>query len=54
MLKKALILLLLCTPCVAFSAQKDKKTEPVTHLTDEQIYQELNKITNIFFLFCKK
>ena len=48
MLKKALILFLLFTPIFAYSAEKGKKQEPVTHLTDEQIYQELKKLAMVF------
>lgn len=48
MLKKALLLLLLCAPICVYSAPKDKKEEPVTHLTDEQIYQELKKLALVF------
>ena len=48
MLKKALLLLLLCAPICVYSAPKEKKEEPVTHLTDEQIYQELKKLALVF------
>ncbi|MBR2012114.1 MAG: S41 family peptidase [Alphaproteobacteria bacterium] len=49
MLKKILVLLLLCVPMIAGAAPKDKKKEePVVHLTDEQIYQELKKLAMVF------
>lgn len=48
MLKKILILMLLFTPMVADAAAKKKKEEPVVHLTDEQIYQELKKLAMVF------
>lgn len=50
MLKKILVLLLVLLPVVADAAPKKnkKKEEPVVHLTDEQIYQELKKLALIF------
>lgn len=49
MLKKILVLwLLLLVPVCCFSAEKTKKEEPVVHLTDEQIYEELKKLALVF------
>ena len=48
MLKKILVLLAVLTPMVANAAEKKKKEEPIVHLTDEQIYQELKKLAMIF------
>ena len=49
MLKKiAVFLLLVVVPMNCFCAQKDKKDEPVEHLTDEQIYKELKKFALVF------
>ena len=50
MFKKLLVLLLVLIPMVADAAPKKnkKKEEPVVHLTDEQIYQELKKLALIF------
>jgi len=47
MLKKLLVLTLLFAPIVAFGADK-KKEEPIVHLTDEQIYEELKKLALVF------
>ena len=47
MLKKILILFALCVPIVA-GAATDKKKEPIEHLTDEQIYDELKKLAMVF------
>lgn len=50
MLKKILILFALCLPVainVAVAADK-KKEEPIEHLTDEQIYEELKKLALVF------
>lgn len=47
MLKKLLMVLALCGPMVAGAADK-AKDEPVTHLTDEQIYEELKKLALVF------
>ena len=49
MFKKLLIAVMLCVPvmdCVA--APKKKKEEPIVHLTDEQIYEELKKLALVF------
>jgi len=35
-------------PIVADAAQKTKKEEPIVHLTDEQIYEELKKLALVF------
>ena len=51
MLKKFLILCALCVPVavnVAAAADKNKKEEPIEHLTDEQIYDELKKLALVF------
>ena len=48
MLKKILVLIALFTPFVADAAAKKKKDEPVVHLTDEQIYEELKKLAMLF------
>ena len=49
MWKKLLILVLLVVPCFADAATKNKKKEePVVHLTDEQIYDELKKLALVF------
>ena len=40
MLKRLLVLAALITPIMAFGADKTKD-EPVEHLTDEQIYEQL-------------
>lgn len=50
MLKKILILFVMLVPVVAnfaFAADK-KKEEPIEHLTDEQIYDELKKLALVF------
>ncbi len=39
---------MLFIPIVTFAADKAKKEEPVVHLTDEQIYQELKKLAMVF------
>ena len=39
---------MLFVPIVTFAADKAKKEEPVVHLTDEQIYQELKKLAMVF------
>ena len=46
MLKKIMIALALCMPIVADAAEKKK--EPIEHLTDEQIYDELKKLALVF------
>ena len=48
MLKKLVILIALIVPVVAFGADKAKKDEPVEHLTDEQIYEQLKKLALVF------
>ncbi len=48
MLKKFILSLMLFVPIVTFAADKTKKEEPVVHLTDEQIYQELKKLAMVF------
>ena len=46
MLKKILIAMVLCFPIIAGAAEKKK--EPIEHLTDEQIYDELKKLALVF------
>lgn len=42
MFKKLMVCMaIVLTPIVAFAADKGKKDEPVVHLTDEQIYEQL-------------
>ena len=48
MIKKLLVLLMLVAPFMVNAADSKKKDEPVVHLTDEQIYQELKKLALIF------
>ena len=48
MLKKLLVLAALLTPVVAFGADKSKDDEPVEHLTDEEIYEQLKKLALVF------
>ena len=49
MLKKLCMLLVLMFPLVADAADKSKKKEePIEHLTDEQIYEELKKLAAVF------
>lgn len=50
MLKKFLICMCLLTvmPVSVFAANKQKKDEPVVHLTDEEIYAELQKLALVF------
>lgn len=48
MFKKLFFILVLLFPMVADAAQKTKKEEPVVHLTDEQIYEELKKLALVF------
>lgn len=47
MLKRLLVLAILFSPVVAFGADK-AKDEPVEHLTDEQIYEQLKKLALVF------
>lgn len=51
MFKKMLVLLVLGLPVavnVAVAADNKKKEEPIEHLTDEQIYEELKKLALVF------
>ena len=48
MLKKILVLIALFTPFFADAAPKKNKEEPVVHLTDEEIYEELKKLAMVF------
>ncbi len=49
MLKALLVSVMLLVPFLANAASNDKKKdEPVVHLTDEQIYQELKKLAMVF------
>ncbi len=49
MYKKLLVFILALLPMVeCFAAPKKKKEEPVVHLTDEQIYEELKKLAMVF------
>ncbi len=49
MLKNILMLLAIATPMMADAApKKQKKEEPVEHLTDEQIYTQLKKLALVF------
>ncbi len=48
MLKKFLILLALAVPMAVDAAPKKKADEPVEHLTDEQIYEQLKKLALVF------
>ena len=48
MLRKLLFLMALMMPVVAFAADKVKDDEPVEHLTDEQIYEQLKKLALVF------
>ena len=48
MLKKLLVLFMLVMPVAVFWADKSKKDEPVEHLTDEQIYEQLKKLALVF------
>lgn len=48
MFKKFLLLFVLCFPLVAFGVDKSKKEEPIEHLTDEQIYEQLKKLALVF------
>lgn len=47
MFKKFLVLIALISPITVFGADK-KKEEPIVHLTDEQIYEELKKLALVF------
>lgn len=49
MLKKIMVLVALIMPMTLDAAPKNKKKEePVVHLTDEQIYEELKKLALVF------
>ena len=50
MLKKLLVLMVMAMPVAGICAPdaKKKKEEPVVHLTDEQIYEELKKLALVF------
>lgn len=48
MLKKLLVFTALLIPVTVFAADKTKKEEPVEHLTDEQIYEQLKKLALVF------
>lgn len=48
MMKAILLSLVLALPMVADAAPKKKKEEPIVHLTDEQIYENLKKFALIF------
>ena len=48
MLKKLFLIVVMLSPLVADATQKTKKEEPVVHLTDEEIYEELKKLALVF------
>ena len=49
MFRKLLVLMALIVPMTdCLAAKKSKKEEPVVHLTDEQIYEELKKFAMVF------
>ena len=49
MLKKLLVFMALVVPMTdCWAAKKPKKEEPIKHLTDEQIYEELKKFALVF------
>ncbi len=49
MLKKLCVLMAILVPMSAFAAPKNKKKEePIVHLTDAQIYDELKKLALVF------
>ena len=49
MLKKLFVIFALMVPMVVNAAQKTKaKEEPIVHMTDEQIYEELKKLAAVF------
>ena len=48
MFKKICLLLALIVPMSSFAAPKNKKDEPIVHLTDAQIYEELKKLALVF------
>ena len=48
MLKKFMVLVALLVPITAVGADKAKDEEPVEHLTDEEIYEQLKKFALVF------
>ncbi len=49
MLKKLIVFMMLVLPVAdCLAAPKKKKEEPIEHLTDEQIYEELKKLALVF------
>ena len=48
MFKKLCLLLALIVPMSVMAAPKNKKDEPIVHLTDAQIYEELKKLALVF------
>ena len=48
MFKKLCLLMALFVPMMAMAAPKNKKDEPIEHLTDAQIYDELKKLALVF------
>ncbi len=48
MLKYLLVLSMIFAPVLVDAAPKKKKEEPVVHLTDSQIYEELKKLALVF------
>ena len=48
MFKKLCLLMALLVPVSAIAAPKKKKDEPIVHLTDAQIYEELKKLALVF------
>ena len=48
MFKKLCLLMALAVPMSAIAAPKNKKEEPIVHLTDAQIYEELKKLALVF------
>lgn len=48
MWKNLFVLFALMMPMVAGAAEKKKKEEPIVHLTDKEIYEELKKLALIF------
>ncbi len=48
MLKKFLILMVMIIPTIVMAGDNKKDDEPVVHLTDEEIYEELKKLALVF------
>ena len=48
MFKKLCLVMAFMMPMMAFAAPKSKKDEPIVHLTDAQIYEELKKLALVF------